>query len=140
MKSENCYYPACSLQRNGRQCNKKVTLTDDGIGWCETCQQKCQPEYRWILQVTIADMTGNKWITAFGDTGDKILGMSANQVKELENTSAYDATFTNATFQDKIFKLKIFEDTYNEEKKIKATIVSCNPVDYTRESSGRIGK
>ena len=60
VKTEPMSYPACSLQRNNRMCNKKVTLTDGGEGWCETCQQKCKCEWRWILQLTVADHSAKR--------------------------------------------------------------------------------
>jgi len=135
IRGENTSYPACSLQRNGRLCNKKVTLTDDNLGWCETCQAKCKPEYRWILQITACDHTGERWITCFGDIGDSIMGMTANELKGYEGTPQFDHALQSALFKMHLLKLKIAEDNYNDEKRIKCSILKCSSPNLQGEAT-----
>lgn len=67
IKQESMYYPACTLQYNGRTCNKKLSdQQGDGEVWyCERCQQTSQPDWRYILSVQADDHTGHVWLTAF---------------------------------------------------------------------------
>lgn len=69
VKSDPIAYPACTLQYNGKQCNKKVTDSGGGDGpnrwWCERCSAACEAEYRYMLSLNIEDHSGKEWVTAF---------------------------------------------------------------------------
>ena len=69
IKTENFAYPACTLQYNGKQCNKKVSDSGGGAGdmqwYCERCGSYCQAEWRYMLNLQLEDHTGKEWVTAF---------------------------------------------------------------------------
>lgn len=69
VKQENIAYPACTLQYNGKQCNKKVTDNGGGDGpnrwFCERCNANCEAEFRYMLSIQIEDHSGKEWVTAF---------------------------------------------------------------------------
>lgn len=69
IKTETIAYPGCTLQYNGKQCNKKVTDAGGAGGdmawYCERCGQHCQAEYRYMLNLQLEDHTGKEWVTAF---------------------------------------------------------------------------
>ncbi|QDZ22081.1 replication factor A protein 1 [Chloropicon primus] len=143
IKNEVMSYPACSLQRNGRQCNKKVAITDDdqdglGSGWCETCQQKCQVNWRWMIQFEASDFTEDRWLTCFGDVGNDIMGMTANDFKKYEGSADFDHILTKAHFKRWLLTLKVAEDTYNDEKRVKVTVQRVNQVDWAKESKAKM--
>ena len=140
IKNEVTSYPACSLQRNGRTCNKKVSPTDEDGGekaWCETCQQHTQVNHRWMLQFQACDHTQERWLTCFGDVGDEIMGCNANEFKRYENTPDMDHVLGTAQFQRWLFTLKVAEDTYNDETRVKVTVQRVSKPDYRQEGEQR---
>ena len=149
IKPEGCYYSACSLQRNGRMCQKKITISDDveGTGWCETCQAKSMPVQRWILQMSIQDHTQEHPLTCFGELGDQILGMTANEFKAVEDMGEVGDVdrkrsdiLAGAQFHQWLFKLKVAEDTYQNETRVKTTIIRAQPLQFPRENAALVSK
>lgn len=69
VKSDPIAYPACTLQFNGKPCNKKVTDSTGSDGpnrwWCERCSAPCEAEWRYMLSLNIEDHSGKEWVTAF---------------------------------------------------------------------------
>ena len=69
IKTDTIAYPACTLQYNGKQCNKKVAegASGDGPGqwYCDRCTAHCQAEWRYMLNLRLEDHTGTEWVTAF---------------------------------------------------------------------------
>lgn len=58
---------------------------------CERCQNNVErPLWRYLLSLTLKDQTGQQIVTAFGEQGQEILGMSADSLKELEGTPDFD--------------------------------------------------
>ena len=130
LKTENLYYPACTLQRNGRQCSKKLQSMEDDKWWCETCQSNSTPDFRWILQMNVCDHTDEKWITAFGEEGNEIMRMTANELRNIRETdSALFERATDIRANKWILKLKIAEDNYNDEKRVRINVIKAtNPL------------
>ena len=62
LRNENCLYQSCP---NG-DCKKKVIDQQNGTYRCEKCNEEFQ-EFRWraLMQMNVADMTDNQWVTAF---------------------------------------------------------------------------
>lgn len=134
IRGENLFYPACTGQYNGKQCNKK--LSDQGNGWwCERCQAAGTPEWRYMLSLQVSDHTGQEWLTAFQEAGEEIMGMSASDLKALEDDAkAYDAALQHANLRPLTFNLKVAEDTYNDETRIKKSVNRVMETDWVKES------
>lgn len=116
VKQENFCYPACSSQG----CNKKVTQMGDGTWHCEKCNvSHDKPDYRYILSVNVADHTSHQWLSCFDDTGRIIVGMSANELMELqENDNAkFLAAFDNVNCKKLYFRCRAKMDTYGEAQR-----------------------
>lgn len=83
---ENAYYPACPNKVEGdRNCNKK--LTPSTHGWsCERCNRDDipSPEYRYLLSVQLKDHTGMEWLMAFQESGEEIMGITAQELFQLK--------------------------------------------------------
>ncbi|KAG0464599.1 hypothetical protein HPP92_018763 [Vanilla planifolia] len=71
-------------------------------------------EYRYLLQAQVQDHTGVVWVTAFQESGEDILGCTA---KELF-----------------LLRLKIKEEHYGEEQRVKITVVKAERVNPSTES------
>lgn len=131
MKKDNCFYKACP------ECNKK--LVEDGDQYrCEKCS-KNSPTFQWrlMLSINIADAAGSAWVSAFQESGETLFGMDAQQLGDLkqQNPAAFDAMVRNVTFSTWMWRCRAKEETYNDEKRVKVSVMSVQPVDYRQECS-----
>lgn len=136
LRKENCMYQACPTQ----DCNKKVIDQQNGLYRCEKCDREFPSfKYRMILSVNIADFQENQWVTCFQESAEAILGQSSAYLGELKekNEQAFEEIFQNTNFRSFIFRIRVKLETYNDESRIKATVMDVKPVDY-REYGKRL--
>ncbi|XP_068646730.1 replication protein A 70 kDa DNA-binding subunit A-like [Aristolochia californica] len=138
-KTDKFCYEACPLQVGDRQCNKKVTNNGDGKWQCERCDQSFpQCDYRYLLQLQIQDHTGLTWVTAFQESGEEIMGISAKDLYLLKYEEQDDAKFgeivRRVLFSQFLFKLKVKEEAFNDEQRVKITVVKAEKVNFLQES------
>ncbi|KNA09576.1 hypothetical protein SOVF_151980 [Spinacia oleracea] len=139
IKTDNFCYTACPLMIGDRQCNKKVTRSGNSRWVCDRCNQEFEEcDYRYLLQAQIQDHSGVAWVTAFQETGEEILGCPAKELYALKSEEQDDDRFAEAIrskiFVPFLFKLKIKEETYGEEQRVKTTVVRADRLDYAAES------
>jgi replication factor A1 len=162
-------YAACTRDHGGRACNKKLQEQAGGGGaggsdwWCERCQAPCaDPAYRYLLSLQLADHTGATWVTAFGDTGDALMGgATAAQVREAQMAAEaeraggedgyggagggggggnimagrqLEAIVEGATFRPHVLRLKAAVETWNDEARLKVSVVRATAPDWAQES------
>ena len=136
IRQENLYYPACTSQlSNGRPCNKRVVERDGGW-YCERCSANCTPEYRYLLGLQIMDASGVSWATAFQETGHLVLSKTADELQMLkeQNPDAFDKALRDAIWTHKRFRLRVTQDTYNDEARQKVTITGVDDINFAYES------
>uniref|UniRef100_A0AAQ5ZX11 Replication protein A subunit n=1 Tax=Amphiprion ocellaris TaxID=80972 RepID=A0AAQ5ZX11_AMPOC len=152
LRKENCLYQACPSQ----DCNKKVIDQQNGMFRCEKCDKEFPNfKYRLILSANIADYGDNQWVTCFQESAEAILGQNAaylGQLKEskmcalcvdVQNEAAFDEIFQQANFNTFVFRNRVKLETYNDESRIKATVMDVKPVDhkdYIKRLIGNIRK
>ena len=92
--------------------------------------------WRYIINATVADHTGQQWVSAFGDAGDVLMGMPANALKQLrdDDFQAYEQALLDANFKQFAMKFKVADDTYNDETRVKVSIAKIEPVAFVAES------
>ncbi|XP_063061123.1 replication protein A 70 kDa DNA-binding subunit [Engraulis encrasicolus] len=136
MRKENCLYQACPSQ----ECNKKVVDQQNGMYRCEKCDKEF-PEfkYRLMLSANIADFGDNQWVMCFQDTAEAILGQNAAYIGQLKDTNeaAFDEIFQQANFNTFVLRNRVKLETYNDESRIKVTVMEAKPVDH-KEYSKRL--
>ncbi|XP_052142453.1 replication protein A 70 kDa DNA-binding subunit A [Oryza glaberrima] len=136
-KNESFFYTACPNMIGDRQCNKKVTKSTTGNWTCDKCDREFEEcDYRYLLQFQIQDHSGTAWVTAFQEAGQELLGCSAtelNALKEREDPRFAD-TMLNCLFQEYLLRLKVKEESYGDERKVKNTAVKVEKVDPSGES------
>ncbi|CAA7033831.1 unnamed protein product [Microthlaspi erraticum] len=139
MKIENFCYTACPIMIGDRPCSKKVTNNGDGTWRCERCD-KCSNDcdYRYILQLQLQDHTGVTWATAFQEAGEEIMGLPARDLYYIKNEDQdeekFEGIIRSVTFTKFIFKLKIKEETYSDEQRVKATVVKAEKLNYSSDT------
>ncbi|KAI4815055.1 hypothetical protein KUCAC02_005221 [Chaenocephalus aceratus] len=129
LRKENCLYQACPSQ----ECNKKVVDQHNGMFRCEKCDKEFPNfKYRLILSANIADYADNQWVTCFQESAESILGQNAAYLGQLKdsNEAAFDEIFQQANFNTFVFRSRVKLETYNDESRIKATVMEVKPVDH----------
>ncbi|XP_070685180.1 replication protein A 70 kDa DNA-binding subunit [Pempheris klunzingeri] len=129
LRKENCLYQACPSQ----ECNKKVIDQQNGMYRCEKCDKEFPNfQYRLILSANIADYGDNQWVTCFQDSAETILGQNAAYLGQLKdsNEAAFDEVFQQANFNTFVFRSRVKLETYNDESRIKVTLMDARPVDH----------
>ncbi|XP_010529261.1 PREDICTED: replication protein A 70 kDa DNA-binding subunit E-like isoform X1 [Tarenaya hassleriana] len=139
MKADNFCYTACPIMNGDRPCSKKVTNNGDGTWRCDKCDQcVAECDYRYILQLQIQDHTGLTWVTAFQEAGEEIMGISAKDLYYVKHEHQDDEKFAEVirkmAFKKYNFKLKIKEETFSDEQRIRATVVKAEKVNYTSDT------
>jgi replication factor A1 len=110
-------YPACQTT-SPQTCNKKVIEENPNQWWCERCQKNWdKPEWRYILSISVADHTGNLFLSCFDDAGRMIIGLSANEVMEMkdEDEPKFLTTMQDATCKMFDFRVRAKMETYNDQ-------------------------
>ncbi|XP_041864568.1 replication protein A 70 kDa DNA-binding subunit-like isoform X2 [Melanotaenia boesemani] len=135
-RKENSLYQACP----SADCNKKVIDQQNGLYRCEKCNREYPNfKYRLLLSANLADFGDNQWVTCFQETAEVLLGHSAKtlgQLREMDE-AAFDKVFQKANFTTHVFKNRVKLETYNDESRVKVTVLEVLPVDH-REYSRRL--
>lgn len=136
-------YPSCTNEVNGSACNRKVV--DNGHdGWrCERCDITfAEPEYRYILSVSVMDATGQMWMTLFDNDARKLLGKSANELRKLKEDvdmggegtpNEYQKTIQLVTNKEFNFRVKARQDSYNGVTRIRYQASALGDVNIEEE-------
>jgi replication factor A1 len=132
-QKDKAMYKSCGKEIDGKQCMKKVLEQGDGTYRCEKCaEEKSQFTWRIMLQLNMADCTDNTWASAFQDTAEKILNVQASELGRLLETDEekYNQIFTDATFKAFSFRMRVKADTYNDETRLKHTVVDASELSW----------
>ncbi|KAK6639757.1 hypothetical protein RUM43_008032 [Polyplax serrata] len=128
-KQENCIYKACPVE----DCKKKIIDLNNGVYRCEKCNREHTTfKYRMLLSAQVSDFTGSSWVTLFHEEAQKLLGVDAEVIGSMidENNDAYKDYFTNINFKQFQMKFRTKMESYNDEKRLKTTVVSLEPLDH----------
>ncbi|PFH60253.1 hypothetical protein XA68_11240 [Ophiocordyceps unilateralis] len=134
IKQDNFCYPACSSQG----CNKKVTLVGDGTWHCEKCSlSHDRPNYRYIMSLNVADHTSHQWLSCFDETGNMIMGKTANELMELKENddAALVAAFDQVNCKKLAFRCRAKMDNYGDTQRVRYQVMSASMLDYTAEAN-----
>ncbi|XP_050420313.1 replication protein A 70 kDa DNA-binding subunit [Adelges cooleyi] len=134
VKSDSALYKACPKP----DCQKKVIDKNDGTYRCEKCNDESENfKYRLLLSAQLCDTTGSQWVTMFQEAGEGLLGVTTSEIGKLYEDSKEDYS---DIFQKQMFKM--FEtrvrakmETYNNETRLKVSVMNMKPVDYKVASS-----
>ncbi|KAI9125199.1 hypothetical protein K1719_003815 [Acacia pycnantha] len=139
IKADSFCYTACPIMIGDRKCSKKVSNNGDGKWRCDRCDQYVDAcEYRYILQLQIQDHTGLTWVTAFQECGEEIMGLTAKDLYYMKFEEQDDERFAQVIrkvlFTKYLFKLKVKEETFGDEQRVKSTVVKAEKVNFSSES------
>jgi len=129
VRSETALYKACPKP----DCQKKVIDRNDGTYRCEKCNDETENfKYRLMLSAQLCDSTGNQWVTFFQETAETLLGTTSAELGKLmeEAKEEYSDVFQRQMFKLFEIRARAKMETYNNETRLKVTIVNIKPVDY----------
>jgi len=138
MKQEDrSYYPACPNE----SCKKKV-FEDSNKGYkCDTCQTTFQTvNITYVLSGKIEDCTDNVFASFYGEPGEKILGITAQELKNrTENKDIKVKESVTDLYRAAVFKkhgilLKGRHENYNGEQKLKYSVYRIQDYNVDREN------
>ncbi|RLN08033.1 replication protein A 70 kDa DNA-binding subunit A [Panicum miliaceum] len=136
-KTDSFCYTACPNLIGDRQCGKKVTKSVSGNWLCDKCNQEFpECDYRYLLQLQIQDHSGTAWATAFQEAGEELLGCSARELymfKENEDPR-YTDVLLQGLYRQYLLRLKVKEETYGDERRVKNTVFKVERIDLSAES------
>ncbi|KAH9071043.1 replication factor-a protein [Lactarius deliciosus] len=133
IKTNNLVYPACPTS----QCSKKMTESHDG--WrCEKCGSSYEkPEYRYIVSMAVGDHTGQMWLSGFNDVGNTLFGMAGNEFRDIRAQDDSEAKVNhivhNATCNSYNFVCRAFQQSFNDQNRVRYNIQRMQPLDYLSE-------
>jgi len=127
---DKALYKACGKEvETGKHCMKKVLEQGDGTYRCEKCAEE-KPTFQWrmMLQLNIADCTDNTWASCFQDQAEKLLNITSAELGQMfeSDEDRYNAVFSEATFKSYNFRMRVKSDTYNDETRLKHTVVDVS--------------
>ncbi|XP_047474800.1 replication protein A 70 kDa DNA-binding subunit-like isoform X1 [Penaeus chinensis] len=128
IRKENCLYSACPSDG----CNKKVVDMNNGLYRCEKCNREYDSfNWRLMLSANLADISDNQWVTVFQDQAEVLLGTTSSELGFMRENNAdkFQNIFTEAAFKSFSFKLRVKMETYNDESRLKSTVVACSPLE-----------
>lgn len=142
VKKDNFCYPACNNEvnvssRGPTPCNRKVIQESDNSWRCERCNLTYEePHYRYILNCSIVDHTGQIWVTLFDDEAKKLVNMSAGElmkVKQREDNE-FPQIMESITKEEYNFRLRAKQESFNGNMKIRYNVMAINKIDFNAES------
>ncbi|KZT62474.1 replication factor-a protein [Calocera cornea HHB12733] len=132
VKQENFAYPACRSEK----CNKKVVQTTDGRWECVSCGLTFdEPEYRYLLSISVADHTGQAWLSAFNDAGEMLFEMKAGDLQSMKDSDEAQFSRVMSDVRSKMynFSCRARQDNYNDQTKVRYNINRMTKLDYKTE-------
>jgi len=134
VKSESALYKACPKP----DCQKKVIDRNDGTYRCEKCNDETENfKYRLMLSAQLSDSTGNQWVTMFQETAENLLGTTSAELGRLmeESKEEYSDVFQRQMFKLFEIRARAKMETYNNETRLKVSLVNIKPIDYKAAST-----
>lgn len=144
IRNENISYPACinevgggsSQQTLQNVCNRKIVDIGDNTWRCEKCDKTyTKPYYRYIINSSVLDHTGQIWLTFFDSDATKILGISANDLMALksENDQQFQQILSSAISKEFSIRVKARQETYNNVPKIRYQATGISEINFNAE-------
>uniref|UniRef100_A0A5S6QRM4 Replication protein A subunit n=1 Tax=Trichuris muris TaxID=70415 RepID=A0A5S6QRM4_TRIMR len=124
---ENCMYPACPSP----ECSKKVIDQNTGLYRCEKCNKE-YPNFTWrlLLNVRICDFSSVAQVTIFQEAAEKLLNIKVSELSDMreQDMQAYDDLFDRVAFKNFLFRLRVKQEMYNDEVRIRFICVRVEEI------------
>lgn len=138
IKKDNPAYKGCpGKEGSDTKCNKKLMDEGNGNFRCEKCDFRT-PTFNWrlILNAQIADDTGAVYTTFFGEQGEQLLDMNAQDFgsllddKEGASEKEYERAINSPIFKEFILNNRATTETYQDESRVRVASTRLAEVNY----------
>lgn len=138
IKKDNPAYKGCpGKEGSDTKCNKKLMDEGNGNFRCEKCDFRT-PTFNWrlILNTQIADDTGAVYTTFFGEQGEQLLDMNAQDFgsllddKEGASEKEYERAINSPIFKEFILNNRATTETYQDESRVRVASTRLAEVNY----------
>ncbi|TBU15764.1 replication factor A protein 1 [Ordospora colligata] len=133
LKEDGLWYASCP----GEGCNKKVAMEGNGCYRCERCNMAYEEcNYRYMVSMHLGDFTGQMWVNLFDEVATSLFGITAKEMKTMSEDSPADlqSLIKGMYFKEYVFKVKSKQDNYNDEIRMRYTVLNVNELDTSKES------
>jgi replication factor A1 len=126
------FYMGCQEPKegNGHPCNRRV----DETGFCAACNRTGKSAPRLNLRCKFADFTDSPWLTTFHEAAQKVVGLSAERMKALEESEGREAleSAIKAAYMLEPVQLTVRAryESYNGEPRTNVTCIDARPVSW----------
>lgn len=139
------HYNACAELRETSYgklaCQRRV----DSSGFCATCDRVGKTSLRLNLRCRYSDFGDSLWLTTFHEAAERVLGMSAEKVAELDSGADGRERLEEALRQryfgqpmELTVKAKL--DSYNGEPRTNVTCIGAGPVNRRERGLKLLGE
>lgn len=138
IKKDNPAYKGCpGKEGSDTKCNKKLMDEGNGNFRCEKCDFRT-PTFNWrlILNAQISDDTGAVYTTFFGEQGEQLLDMNAQDFgsllddKEGASEKEYERAINSPIFKEFILNNRATTETYQDESRVRVASTRLAEVNY----------
>lgn len=137
--NEKNYYAGCP----DNKCKKKLVAETDGFS-CVNCNKKFdRPQYYFTLSLRVKDCTMESWVDIFGQLGDKLLNVSAEEYKRIVEENDVERLREinqKVEFHSFYFLLKSRVQVYNNIQKRKINSIKIEPLSSIKQEAERMIK
>lgn len=129
-ETQALYFAACQEPKAGSSlpCNRRL----DASGYCAACGRAGKSSIRLNIRCRFSDFTDSAWLTTFHEAAQRVLELSAEEVKAIEadkGREVLEQMIRKRCFQQPIqavVRAKL--DTYNGEVRPNITCIEARPV------------
>ncbi|CAF0811887.1 unnamed protein product [Didymodactylos carnosus] len=136
IKTDSIVYMSCPED----DCKKKVFDNRNGTYHCTKCSHDYN-DFKWAYMVLaeLSDSTSSQWTVFFQNEAEALLGISASKFGEAKmnnNDNFVEDYLSKITFKEKIFRLRIKAENFNDERRVRVSCIGVydiDHVDYTKK-------
>lgn len=130
-RDRDLWYTACP------ETNKKVTEIAPGRWHCAATDKEYDHcNYRYMLNMSVQDESGNQWVSAFDETAEVIFGKKAEDMHNLRETDpdAFEATLQEPLLRQYVMRIRVKQDNWNDEVRLRYNVLKVEPVNFASEA------
>ena len=133
LNHDKFYYEGCP------GCKKKITQNNNGEYYCNSCAKSFEkPMLYYTLNFKIKDITGEIYVDVLGQIGQRILGKTAEEIKELFDQKSEEEVkkiISTSDCTQYYFLISPKLHTYNDIRRKRFSILKIDNIDSIVESN-----
>jgi len=94
------------------------------------------------MTISCSDAFGLAWFSCFDDVGTMIMGMTADELVELNQSGgpAFADAFSQANCKTYVFRCRAKMDVFQDQQRVRYQVLNAAPVNFALEAHKLIGQ